>query len=129
VSGGNISSPINKEFVTGSPVEAIVDADERITYAPLVVTGLYTNGKETLGTDNLDPYKLLRAIKTANPPLSVQIIDSPAGGAVGDLQYTSDATETFLSDITYPEGGAEDSAKIPFSFTVDSSEWVESTIT
>lgn len=127
--GGGLTRVVEKEWVIGDD-EAITTYDTRLTRGDLNVVGLYTNGKETLGTDTFDLYSVLKSLAeyTASD-LSVQFIWSPAGGAVGDAEYTTDATESFIASLSDPVGGVETTGKQQFTMAISSPSLAESTVT
>lgn len=91
-------------------------------------TFLYTEG-ETLGTDNLDPYQeLFKVCHEASVAQSLQMIFSPAGGAVGDNEYTTHASESFIESLSDPVGGV-DSSKIMFTVVIATPDLTVGTVT
>jgi hypothetical protein len=127
VSAGEISRTVNREYVTGDN-EAIIDLDTRIERGPVVITCLYTNGKEVLGTDDLDPYDVIKEFAEYDGELSLPVIDSPAGGNSGDQEFASGAADSFVSNVSALEGGADTDGRVQFSFRVDSSSWTPATV-
>ena len=90
-------------------------------------TILYTEG-ETLGTDNLDIYQdLLKPTMEASTALSMPITWSPDGGGSGDNQYTTSATETFITSLSDPVGGVT-SEKIQITFEVSTPDLTVATV-
>ena len=129
ISGGGQTRVVNKEYVTGDATP-ILDYDTNVDEGDLVINMLHTNGKETLGTDNLDiPAILNEIINHTAVDLSVQFIWSVAGGAVGDEERLTHPTETYLIGLTDPVGGVDDSAKVQQSLTLSTSAVTLATVT
>lgn len=127
---GDKTRTIEKEYVAGDPTDPILDYDPRIEEGPVTVTLLYTNGEETLGTDEVDPYTLISAIiDHIDADLSLPCAYSPAGGSIGDQEFVSDPAKTFVSSITPPPTDVDGSGRIQFSFVVESSKWTPGIIT
>lgn len=97
---------IDETHVTGDPTP-ITTADNAISNERYKVTLLWTQGKETIIDGSSDPHKdLLRPLHLLTTALPLQHKWSPAGGAVGDEEYSTDADETFLIKVPPPVGGA-----------------------
>lgn len=112
ISGGELTRALEKEFVIGDD-EAIEDYGTKLTYSNLVITFLYTNGKDQLGTDGIDPGALLDALaRYTGGDLSPQTIWSMAGGAVGDEELSTGANDTRIVGLTPPVGGVDTTGKI-----------------
>lgn len=120
VEGGGLTRTINKEWVIGDD-EAISDYDTRLERGDLTIAFLYTNGQEELGTDDFDLYSVLKEIAehTADD-LSLQFIWSPAGGAIGDEEFTTDADQSFIVGLTDPVGGVDTNGKMQVTLTLSS---------
>ena len=108
---------VDEQFVTGD-LSPIITPDGVVSSEKYQVTILYTQGKDQVGTGNWDYYSDILAplhlLGTANP---LQHKWSPAGGAVGDEQYVTSATETFLTSVPKPVGGAS-SEKIKITYEI-----------
>lgn len=109
---------IDELFVFGSPTDPIVSQDEYIQGERYNVTIVYTQGKESLGTDTIDIYSdlLLPAFLNATP-LSIQHKWSPAGGATGDEEYATSAAQTFVTSLPKPVPSTS-SNKILVNYTI-----------
>lgn len=128
ISGGEISREVEKEFVIGDSTP-ITTYDTRIDYGDFTITFLYTNDKETLGTDNLDIYTFLKDVmEHTAADLSLQFIWSPAGGAVGDEELLSSATQSFIKNLTAPVGGEDTTGKLQCSVTIGANTWTKATV-
>lgn len=128
VGGGGLTRAVNKEYVMGDD-EAISDYDTRMERGPFQINFLYTNGEEQLGTDDLDPYTILKELaEYTGSDLSVQFIFSPAGGNIGDEQFTTDLNQSFITALDDPVGGADSNGKIAISMSVDSPSYTASTV-
>ncbi len=128
VSGGSVKRTVEKEYVSGDPLP-IATYDNQVTIDPYVISLLWTNGKDTLGTDGLDFGVAMEAVMGYEGQLSPQFIISMAGGNVGDEEQISSATETFISEFTPPVGGVATGGKIQRTLTVDSPSWTTATVT
>lgn len=112
VEGGGLTRAINKEYVIGDDTP-ISDYDTRLERGDLQIVFLYTNGLEEFGTDDFDLYSVLKEIaEYTAEDLSVQFIWSPAGGAVGDEEFTTDAAESFITSLSDPVGGVDTGGKL-----------------
>lgn len=90
-------------------------------------TFLYTEG-DTIGTDNLDPYQdLFKPIIDYEGDLPVQFIYSPKGGASGDYEYTTSATDSFIISVTDPVGGVN-SSKLMYTVSIVTGTYTPSTV-
>ncbi len=131
ISGGGLQRAVNREYVIGDDTP-ISDYDKRIERGDLVISFLYTNGKELLGshaTNKWDLYTMLKKVAeyTAGD-LSVVFIWSPAGGAVGDEEFSTDANQSFIKGLTDPVGGTETNGKLQVSATLDSPTLTPATV-
>lgn len=126
-SGGHESSAVSREYVFGGAT-AIIDASDKVEVEPFVMTLLYTNGKETLGTDTKDPSTILKEIFNLSPKIPLQIEDSPAGANSGDELFTSSLTESYITGIQHPESDAEGTNKVQLQVTIDPGSWTVSTV-
>lgn len=119
--------PVDKQPVQGDNYP-ILTQDDGISETTFNVTVLYTKGADTLGTDSVDFYQdILRPLFHNTTPLSLPHIFS-ATGAVGDYEYTTHATETFVTSCPDPVGGAT-SEKIKLTYTIETSTVVTAVIT
>jgi hypothetical protein len=114
--GQQVTLPIAETNVSG-------DADPIISIGPnsgrvYNFTVLYTEG-DTLGTDNIDFYSdYLKPLIEASPALPCHFRWSPNGGAVGDLQYTSETGNSWLSALSDPVGVVDENLmRVNFSVT------------
>lgn len=111
--GGGATRAVEEEYVVGSD-SPILDYSTMIPSTELGIEFLYTEGKETLGTDGLDLYTdILRPIQqhTASD-LPVPITYSLGGGDIGDEQIATSPTETFITDLPAPVGGVGTSGRV-----------------
>jgi hypothetical protein len=111
IAGGAKSRPVNKEWVSGDD-DPIQEQDNQITTAPITLTFLYTNGKESFGTDGFDFGWLLNSVISSSTPLSLPIIYSIPGGAIGDEEWASDAAATFVTEVGAVEGNVDTAGKV-----------------
>lgn len=119
--------PVDKQPVQGDDY-SILTQDNGISETVLNWTILYTKGADQLGSVNFDFYNdLLRPLFHNSTPLSLQHIWS-ATGEVGDIEYSTDATETFITSCPDPVGGAT-SEKIKLTYTVETSKVTPAVIT
>ncbi len=119
--------PVDKQPVQGDDY-SILTQDNGISEAVLNWTILYTKGQDQLGSVNFDFYNgLLRPLFHNSTPLSLQHIWS-ATGAVGDIEYTTDATESFVTSVPDPVGGAT-SEKIKLTYVLETSRVTAAVIT
>jgi len=128
ISGGELTRTVEKEYVTGDDTP-ILSYDTNIQYSDIVIVFLYTNGKDTIGTDLIDFGEFLDdlAVVTSSD-LSLPIIWSVAGGAIGDEERLSSATETFVVGLTAPVGGVGDNAKVQRTLTLSTSQVTKATV-
>ncbi|PJF23617.1 MAG: hypothetical protein CUN56_00190 [Phototrophicales bacterium] len=127
-SGGGLTRTINREYVAGDDAP-ILDYDTRIEVGENTLTFLYTNGKETVGTDNVDPYDLFfNLIKYTAADLPLQVIVSPAGGNVGDQEFISDPNQTFIRSVSEPTVSVDASGKVQFTVTYWTSDVTTATV-
>lgn len=99
-------SEVSQDWVVGDN-DPIVDVSEKRGMERYRVTLFYTQGKEELGTDALDPYSdLVRAIREQAPAVSVPHSWS-IGGASGQEQEATDTNKTFITKISKPVFGKE----------------------
>ena len=119
--------PVDKQPVQGDNYP-ILTQDEGISETVLSWTILYTKGLDALGAPAFDFYNdLLRPLVHHSTNLSLQHIWS-ATGAVGDVEYTTDATESFLTTVPDPVGGAT-SEKIKLTYTLETARVIAAVIT
>ncbi len=124
--GGDLSRDLNKEYVAGDD-EPLIDYGTRLVFSPYVFSFVFTNGAEQLGTDNLDFWSIMKEIlEYTGGDASPQFIYSPAGGATGDMEYTTDPTDTRLTNLSAPVGGVSDQNKVQCTLTVDTPSVTES---
>ena len=121
----NVSVPtdpertVTEDFVVGDD-NAIEDYDDHIGGYETAVDYLYTNGKDQLGTDQLDFHQdILDPLfkYTGSPPLSMPITVSLAGGNPGDSQWATSAARTRLKKAPPPVGGVDTGGKVRCSAT------------
>ncbi len=131
VSGGGLSRAVNREYVIGDDTP-ISDYDTRIERGDLQIAFLYTNDKEQFGahaTLKWDLYSVLKKVaEYTAADLSVQFIWSPAGGATGDEEWSTDANASFIKGLTDPVGGTETNGKIQTTVTLDSPTLTPATV-
>ncbi len=127
VSGGEVARPVEKEWVSGDK-DPLLSHDNQVVVAPYLLSFLWTNGKDTLGTDLIDIGVLLEAIINHDAEISPQFIISMAGGNVGDEERLSSATETRLAALSDPVGGVDTGGKIQRSVTIESPSWTVATV-
>ena len=97
-----VSRELITDYVFGS-IEPIIDVDDVIAAQTYTVTIMYTQGKEQFGTGNWDFHRdILQKLVLERPALTFPHIWSPAGGAVGDEEFLTDATETYLMMVGKP---------------------------
>lgn len=119
--------PVDKQPVQGDNYP-ILTQDDGISETTFNVTVLYTKGADTLGTDAIDYYQdVLRPTFHNGTPLALQHVFS-ATGAVGDFEYTTHATETFITACPDPVGGST-SEKIKLTYTIETSQVIDAVIT
>ncbi len=119
--------PVDKQAVQGD-IYTILTQDEGISETTFNVTVLYTKGADELGTDDLDFYQnILRPFFHSPTPVPLQHVFS-ATGAVGDIEYTTDPLETFLTSVPDPVGGVS-SEKIKLAYTIETSKVTDAVIT
>ncbi len=128
VGGGGLTRAVAKDYAFGG--QAAVQAySKHLVQGDMTFQIFYTNGQEALGTDNLDIYTILREIlKYTTSNLSVQIVYSPAGGATGDMQYTSSAVSTFIAGLTDPNGDAAAAGFIMTTLTMSTPDLTEAVV-
>lgn len=73
-----------------------------------------------------DPYTVLKTAFEAGNNL-VQLQWSPAGGAVGDLEYLTD--DGIISAFTYPNVDPNSPAPMTLAFTLDTPQYTMATVT
>jgi hypothetical protein len=119
--------PVDKQPVQGDNYP-ILTQDDGISETTFNVTVLYTKGADALGTDTIDFYQdILRPMFHNSSPLALPHIFS-ATGEVGDFEYTTHATETFITACPDPVGGAT-SEKIKLTYTIETSTVTDAVIT
>ena len=129
ISGGDLTRGVEKEYVVGDSA-AIETYDPQLIYSDMVIVFLYTNGKDTLGTDTIDVGEILDELAvytTSN--LSPQIVWSMAGGAVGDEERLTGATDTRIVGLTQPQGGVDTTGKVQRTLTLSVQTVTKATIT
>jgi hypothetical protein len=114
--GQQVTLPIAETNVSG-------DADPIVSVGPnsgrvYNFTVLYTEGDD-LGTDTIDFYSdYLKPAIEASPALPIHFRWSPNGGASGDLQFTSETGNSWLSALSDPVGAVDENLiQINFSVT------------
>lgn len=116
ITQGQVSQrEIDETYVTGD-LTAILTPDGVVSAEKYSITILWTQGKDTLGTDAIDIYSdLLLPVHLQGTAFPIQHKWSPAGGNVGDEQYVTSPTETYLLSCPKPVGGASsDKVKITY---------------
>lgn len=128
ISGGELTRETQKEYVTGDAAP-IIDQDTDLVYSDIVITFLYTNGKDTVGSDNIDVGAVLdeMAVYVASQ-IPLPVIWSVAGGAVGDEERISDASETYIKGLTPPVGGVDSTGKVQRTLTLGTSSILPATV-
>lgn len=128
ISGGDLTRTVEKEYVIGDSA-AIETYDPQLQYADLVITFLYTNGKDELGTDDIDIGAVLdEAAVYVGSNLSLQVIWSMAGGAVGDEERITGADDTRIVGLTPPVGGVDTNGKIQRTLTLSIQSVTKATV-
>lgn len=122
--GGEESREREDTFVTGSSTP-ITDVSGSRTRANMTFALLYTNNKETVGTDNVDPYELLQAIFRSNAPFKFDY--SVNGGNTGDERLTSDE-DCYITNFPPPVGGVSSTGKTQVTMSVYVGELTPSTV-
>ena len=118
ISGGDLTRAVEKEYVIGDD-EAIDDYDSKLVYSNLVIILLYTNGKDSLGTDTVDIGTILDEVAVyTTTDLTLPVIWSVAGGAVGDEERATGASDTRIVGLTPPVGGVDSSGKVQRTLTL-----------
>lgn len=118
---------VNETYVIGDD-DPILDYDTRKQRNEITSTALYTEG-DTLGTDNFDLHEfLMELIEYTTSDLPLQIIYSPKGGANGDYEYTSDASETFLTTVGEIVSNPDTAERLSFNWGARTSGWVKSVV-
>ncbi|MCA9921549.1 MAG: hypothetical protein KC419_08140 [Anaerolineales bacterium] len=125
--GGAKKRPVNKEWVSGDK-DPISEQDDQVTVDPATLSFLYTNGKETLGTDGFDFGKLLNDVIMSDGALSLPYIVSVAGGNTGDEEWASDTTQTFVTEVANPAGSVDTAGKVQRTCIFDSSTLTPATV-
>lgn len=128
ISGGDLTRVVEKEYVIGDSA-AIETYDPQLVYSDLVIVFLYTNGKDSLGTDTLDIGDVLDEIATyVNSSLSLPVIWSMAGGAVGDEERLTGANDTRIVGLTQPQGGVDTAGKVQRTLTLSVQSVTKATV-
>lgn len=128
ISGGDLTRVVEKEYVIGDSA-AIETYDPQLIYSDLVIVFLYTNGKDSLGTDTLDIGDVLDEIATyVNSSLSLPVIWSMAGGAVGDEERLTGANDTRIVGLTQPQGGVDTAGKVQRTLTLSVQSVTKATV-
>lgn len=118
ISGGDLSRVVEKEYVIGDS-DAIETYDPQLVYSDVVIVFLYTNGKDEVGTDDIDIGTILDEMAaTTSTNLSLPVIWSMAGGAVGDEERISGADDTRIVGLTQPQGGVDTAGKVQRTLTL-----------
>ncbi len=121
------ASEIAEDFVIGDD-DPIVTMDASASAEKYKVTMFYTQGKETLGTDSVDPYTdVIRAIREHTSPLPVQFLWA-VGGNTGDEEEATSATDCYISSISKPVPAASGSGKVRVTFNFTTPKTVVSVI-
>ena len=116
---------IQEDYVIGD-VDPITTPEETLSAERYRITLYYTQGKEQLGTDNIDPYSdLIR-------PLHEQAVALPfqhkwsVGGATGDEEEATSSTDTFIESIDKPVVGQR--GKVKLTYTIRTTKTTASVI-
>jgi len=126
--GGGLTRAVAKDFAFGG--QAAVQAySKHLVQGDITFQCFYTNGQESFGTDTVDLYTFLRELaKYTTTDLPLQFVFSPAGGATGDMQYTSSATKSFITGLTDPIGDAAAAGFIMITFTMSTPDLTEAVV-
>ncbi len=86
----------------------LIEPSARLGSVGLTITFYYTQGKETLGTDSLDPVEgLFRPMKNlGGDRVPLPIAWSVGKGAVGDIKYSTSDSDSYVTDVEYPAFGS-----------------------
>lgn len=106
---------ISEDFVIGD-ADPIITPEDVLTSEGYLVTMFYTQGKETIGTDSLDPYTdVIRAIHENSTALPVQFLWS-VGGNTGDEEEQTSTTDCYITAVSKPVPSASSSGKSRVTF-------------
>ena len=117
------------QYVVGDNTP-IIDISTKIARSDFTLELLWTDGKDTLGTDLLDIYvdvlSPLSKYTDANLPLPLTY--SLSGGDVGDNEIITSVTETFLTGLPAPVGGVDTGGKVKVVATLTASDYTMATV-
>lgn len=106
---------LNEDFVIGDD-DPIITPENTLSAEAYLCTMYYTQGKETLGSGTWDPYtEIIRAIHEHDTALPVQF-DWSVGGAVGDEEESTSATDCYITAISKPVVGGSGKVRVTFAF-------------
>ena len=116
--GNSISREITEDPVVGDKTK-IISPSTSLSAADYTIFFYYTQGKEALGTDTIDPVVILREAHLLATPLPISFAWS-IGGAVGDEKETTSATDTYIQSVGTAVPGESGRKLIPVHiFTSD----------
>ena len=112
------SREVTEDPVVGD-ITKIISPGSSLSAAEYVIYFYYTQGKETLGTDNIDVVTVLMEAHKLNPAVPIPFGWS-IGGAVGDEREDTSATDTYLKNVGTAVPGEKGRKLIPVTiFTSD----------
>lgn len=94
-------SPPSREVNSDTVVDdksKIISPSTSIDPGDYTIYFYYTQGKETLGTDTIDPVSVCREIMQLATPLPLQFHWS-IGGETGDEKDSTDPTDTYIQSV------------------------------
>ena len=117
------------QYVVGDDTP-IIDISTKIPRSDLTIEFLWTDGKDTLGTDLLDIYTdvLLPLSKYTDAALPLPVTYSLSGGDVGDNEVITSTTETFLTNLPAPVGGVDTGGLVTVTATLTVSDYAMATV-
>lgn len=106
---------VNEDFVIGDD-DPIITPENTLSSEAYLCTMYYTQGKETIGTDLVDPYTdVIRAIHENDTALPTQFLWS-VGGATGDEEEATSTTDCYITAISKPVVGGSGKVRVTFAF-------------
>ena len=120
---------VSDQYVVGDDTP-IIDVSTKIARSDITIEFLWTDGKDTLGTDLLDIYTdvLFPLAKYTDGGLSLPLTYSLSGGDVGDNEVITNPTETFLTNLPAPVGGVDTGGKVKVVATLTASDYTMATV-
>ena len=111
VEEGSAPTRQNAEDTVVGDKTKIISPATSISAASYTIYFYYTQGKETLGTDDIDPVTICREIMQLAVPLPI-VFDWSIGGAVGDEKSTT-AVDTYIQSVGNQIPGTAGKMMIP----------------